>query len=187
MFLGLQPYIVLANAEDMEKILNSSTEIVKSHDYEVVHAWLGLGLLTSAGEKWFRRRKQLTPAFHFKILEDFLTVFNEQCSTFRKILQDKASGPAFDIFPVITHCALDIICETAMGRTVNVQQGSNTSYVKAIYRMSELIQWRQLRPWLHPDFTWNLTKEGKEQKQCLEILHGFTDKVIKEKRKKGKD
>ncbi|ODM92964.1 Cytochrome P450 4c3 [Orchesella cincta] len=152
-FVGMQPYVLLANAADTEKILASPTQIEKSEDYGYLQDWLGLGLLTSRGEKWFHRRKQLTPSFHFKILEGFLRVFNEQCLVFKGVLERKMEeNIAFDIFPVITHCALDIICETAMGRKVFVQQKSDSEYVKAIYRLSEL------------------------------ILHGFTDLVIRERK-----
>ncbi|ODM93828.1 Cytochrome P450 4c3 [Orchesella cincta] len=49
-FLGLQPYVVFANAADTEKILASQTQIEKSSDYDRLHDWLGLGLLTSGGE-----------------------------------------------------------------------------------------------------------------------------------------
>jgi hypothetical protein len=32
-------------------------------------------------------------------------------------------GRETDICPLMAHCALDIICETAMGQTVNAQAG----------------------------------------------------------------
>jgi hypothetical protein len=31
--------------------------------------------------------------------------------------------PPVNIFPLVTHCALDIICETAMGRSIDAQAG----------------------------------------------------------------
>ncbi len=187
LWLGIQPYIVIANASDFEKILNSPTQIEKSADYEVVHRWLGFGLLTSQGEKWFRRRKQLTPAFHFKILDDFLHVFNERCAVMRNILEKKQGDKKIDIFPLITHCALDIICETAMGKKINAQEKTSSDYVKAIYRMSETCQHRQLRPWLYPDIFWDLSSAGREEARNLKILHGFTNKVIQEKKRMRKE
>ena len=53
----------------------------------------------------------LTPTFHFRILNDFVDVFNEQAEILIKKLDKHASdGKTFNIFPVITLCALDIIC-----------------------------------------------------------------------------
>ena len=55
----------------------------------------------------------LTPAFHFKILEDFVDIFNEQS---RVLVQKLINCPqvtrqeGFNIFPFIARCTLDIIC-----------------------------------------------------------------------------
>lgn len=49
-------------------------------------------------------------------------------------LRDKmlmSKGESFDIYPFITLCALDIICESAMGTTVDAQQG-NSDYAKSV-------------------------------------------------------
>lgn len=70
------------------------------------------------GSKWHQRRKMLTPTFHFKILEDFVHVFNEQS----KILVEKLSKKVdqdFDIFPFITLCTLDVICGKAVVSLAN--------------------------------------------------------------------
>jgi cytochrome P450 len=65
----------------------------------------------STGDKWKIRRKLLTPSFHFKILHDFVAVFNDQSKVLLNILKKKADGVStVDVFNDITLCALDIIC-----------------------------------------------------------------------------
>jgi hypothetical protein len=43
--------------------------------YEFTRPWLGIGLLTAAGDEWKRKRRMITPAFHFGILKRYQTIF----------------------------------------------------------------------------------------------------------------
>lgn len=52
----------------------------------------------------------LTPTFHFHILESFFNVFCDKSNKLVDKLMEKADGTVCDIYPYITHCALDIIC-----------------------------------------------------------------------------
>ncbi|KAJ8319161.1 hypothetical protein KUTeg_004252 [Tegillarca granosa] len=113
------------------------------------------------GSKWKTRRRMLTPTFHFKILHDFVSVFNDQATVLLDCLKKQEQKTEFNIFPFITACALDIICE----------------YVKAVYRISEIILQRQKRPWVWPDALFYTIGDGKEHDKCLDILHRFTEKV----------
>ncbi|KAK4308911.1 hypothetical protein Pmani_019435 [Petrolisthes manimaculis] len=142
----------------------------------------GINFIPFTGNKWHSRRKMLTPAFHFKILEDFLEVFNSQSTKMVEKLAKKADGQRFDIFPYITLCTLDVICETAMGVNIKAQDNSDSDYVKAVYRIGALVQQRQARPWLQSDLLYRLIGSSKEHDACLKILHGFSYGTIRSRR-----
>nr|XP_019591627.1 PREDICTED: cytochrome P450 4V2 [Rhinolophus sinicus]XP_019591628.1 PREDICTED: cytochrome P450 4V2 [Rhinolophus sinicus] len=181
LWLGPMPVVAMYNADVVEVILTNSKEIEKSFMYKFLEPWLGLGLLTSTGNKWRSRRKMLTPTFHFTILEDFLDVMNEQSNILVNKLEKHVNQEAFNCFFYITLCALDIICETAMGKNIDAQSNNDSEYVRAVYRMSDVIYRRMRVPWLWLDFSFLMFKEGWEHKRCLKIVHAFTNKVIAER------
>ncbi|KAJ8271753.1 hypothetical protein COCON_G00106120 [Conger conger] len=180
-WIGPVPFIILFHVETIEVVLNNTKHMDKAHAYEFLHPWLGTGLLTSTGDKWRRRRKMLTPTFHFSILTEFLEVMNEQAEVLIRKLEKEAGQGAFNCFNHITLCALDIICETAMGKKIYAQSNYDSEYVRCVYRMSDIITRRQRMPWFWSDFIYNILGEGREHSRSLKVLHSFTEKVISER------
>ena len=125
----------VSRCEYAELIFKSTQIIEKAIVYDFIKPWLGEGLLTSTGPKWFKHRKIITPTFHFSVLDNFCTVFGENC----KVLVDQLSkisdtGKAVNVYPFITRVALDIICETAMGIQIHAQeQNESNDYINAVY------------------------------------------------------
>ncbi|KAK7864374.1 hypothetical protein R5R35_010972 [Gryllus longicercus] len=180
---GSTPEVHITDADDIETILRSPVNITKGWLYDYLHPWLGTGLLTSTGQKWFAHRKLITPTFHFKILENFQEVFVEKTQILvEKLQKEVGNSKGFDVYPYITRCALDIICETAMGTKINAQEDTHSPYVKAVYEMSELFVKRFFKPWLGSDSLYFLTKDGRRYKEVLNIVHSFTKKVIRERK-----
>lgn len=109
--------VVVAIPEDIEVIMTDQRFLQKSVEYNFLRPWLQDGLLTvGIKDKWQQRRKVLTPAFHFKILEDFVDTFDQNATILTKILEKKhGDGKTFDICPYVTVYTLDVICETSMG------------------------------------------------------------------------
>jgi len=77
----------------------------------LVHAWLGSGLVTGYGERWAKHRKMITPTFHFKILDSFIPVYESNAVVMeKKITKLLQTQDVIDVYPLVTLCALDIIC-----------------------------------------------------------------------------
>ncbi|XP_066920606.1 cytochrome P450 4V2-like [Clytia hemisphaerica] len=183
------PFVWIGKVEVAEAVLKSQDIITKSLVYDFLHPWFGTGLLTSTHQKWKVRRRAITPSFHFNILNEFQKIFITQAEVLAekfRILAD--SGESFDVQIPVGLAALDIICETAMGVTINAQSDADSEYVNAINAGNKLLQERQKYPWLWPDFIYWKTGSGKFFREKLNILQGFTTNVINDKvKERGSD
>ncbi|XP_069680217.1 cytochrome P450 4C1-like [Periplaneta americana] len=181
-WFGPIPGVGVTDPDYVEAVLNNTKMIEKGAVYKLFSPWLGTGLLTSTGQKWHSRRKIITPSFHFKILENFIPMFAECCDILVNRLRKEVGREVFDVYPYISACSLDIICESAMGTSVYAQKFNDSDYIKAVYNMKEIFTQRVAKPYLLPEIIFNHTKWGKLQAESLKIIHGFTRKVIKERK-----
>ncbi|XP_015118985.1 cytochrome P450 4C1 [Diachasma alloeum] len=183
-WIGTDPVIHLNTPEYAEIMLRSTKHIDKSMIYEYMEPWLGKGLLTSSGEKWFHDRKLITPTFHFGILEDFAEVMVEKAGILNKRLREQVQlhgSKPFDVFTMTGKCALDIICETAMGVNVDAQSEVENEYSQAVERISTDAVDRMMRPWLKLDWIYYHTEMGKQYKAAIETTHRKCTHVIEQK------
>lgn len=183
-WLGYKPCLHITRPEHMEIILKNSENIDKGSNYRFMVPFLGNGLVLATGQHWHSHRKMISPTFHFTMLDKFTEVFSRRAQDLADFVKNtgKANGQFFDFYPHLTHVALDIICETAMGVKMNALENSNNEYATALYGLIELVIDRMFNPLLHNDFIYNLTSKGKQCKKYLEILHGYARKVIRERK-----
>ncbi|XP_065081386.1 cytochrome P450 4d1-like [Ochlerotatus camptorhynchus] len=172
----------LSSSKNVEKVLLAKS-IKKSFAYDFLEPWLGTGLLISTGEKWFQRRKIITPTFHFKMLEGFLDVFNKEADILVSKLKSKAGKEEFNIYDYVTLYALDSICETSMGVQINAQDDPENEYATAVKQMSTFILRRIFSILRSFPSLFFLYPFAKEQKKVILKLHNFTNTVIDARRK----
>lgn len=183
-WIGFLPSVSVSSPDVVQKVLSTSKHTSKGFFYKQLYPWLGRGLLTSDGEEWHARRHLLTPTFHFSILNEFGEIMNAQAAILVQQLANHAdTGKTIDAFKFITLCALDIIMETAMGVSLGSQlSGEENAYVAAVYSMTSQLILRGRKPWLLNDFLFSLSSEYREERETLKVLHGFTEKAIKDRR-----
>nr|QZM07479.1 cytochrome P450 monooxygenase CYP4BN53 [Lasioderma serricorne] len=178
----ISPILFVSDVKIVEWLLSSNKHIQKAFQYKFLSRWLGLGLLTSTGNKWRTHRKIITPAFHFKILEDFIGIFNKASDILVEKLKNEVGKDSFDVYPYISLCTLDVICESAMGTEVKAQEHSDSEYVQSVREMGRIVAERAVTIKTF-DFIYKFTKDYRTEKRCLQVLHDYTNNVIKNRRK----
>ncbi|XP_060531621.1 cytochrome P450 4C1-like isoform X2 [Cylas formicarius] len=164
------PYIVTI-------VLSQMKHLTKSNLYDFLKNWLGEGLITSTNNKWQKRRKVLTPAFHFTILKHFLTVFNDETEILIKKIESTCTNTAVALESLVSPTTLQIISETAMGMR-NIDDTTKTRYRRGIRKLAEIIFRRIWKPWLRLAFVFKLSEEGRDEKSVVQFLHNLTHKII---------
>ncbi|KAI8115368.1 Cytochrome P450 4d2 [Lucilia cuprina] len=181
-----QLVVFCADPKILESLLSSPVHITKNNVYDMLSLWLGDGLLMSTGKKWHTRRKIITPSFHFKILEEFVDIFDRQTKVMIKQLNAKVKdeNTPIDMFPVVCLTALDIIAETAMGVQVNAQSDPNIGYVQSVKIVTEIISTRLRKPHWRTDGMFKLFAPHVYQNMIkhINLMQNFTKDVIEKRR-----
>ncbi|KAJ8940827.1 hypothetical protein NQ318_003075 [Aromia moschata] len=132
----------------------------------------------NSSSKWQTRRKLLTPAFHFKILQQFIIVFNNETRNLVEVLKKECHKSHLNVVPYISQFTLCTIKETSMGNSLNLKNEEDKTYFTTIHQIGKVLMYRLKRPWLYPKYPYFIFPAGMMEKK---ILHAFTNTVIREK------
>ncbi|XP_066260172.1 cytochrome P450 4e2-like [Euwallacea similis] len=175
--------ILVTQYRFVEWLLSSNTLLKKGGIYQVLNRWLEGGILISAGSKWKKGRKILTPAFHFNIQEKFVEVFEEPSNTLINILNTKAGEEQINIHPYLVKYTLDVICQTAMGVQLKVQESSHNDYSEAVSEMCRIVVERAFKPLKMNDYLYMLSSDYWKELNYVKLLHEVSDRVIEIKKR----
>ncbi|EDW29524.1 GL22721 [Drosophila persimilis] len=162
LWLGTKLYLVDCNPKDIQALCSAQQMLQKTTDYKVFENWLCEGLFTADYDKWFQRRKTLTPAFNYTMIKQFVQVFERQSRILLpRVAEYAESGKSVDFLDLISCYTLDVICETALGVSVDAQSSRD-------------------RPTLKRFVMYNMTLHTDHQQQCREEIWQICGKDTKE-------
>ncbi|XP_021493226.2 cytochrome P450 4F6-like [Meriones unguiculatus] len=183
---AVYPFLRLIHPKTIGPVLQApaSVALKEMNFYGFLKPWLGDGLLLSAGNKWSHHRRLLTPAFHFDILKPYVKIFNKSVNTMHTKWQHLTTQgtTCLDMFEHISLMTLDNLQKCVFSFDSNCQE-SPSEYIAAILELSSLIMKRYLRLFLHVDFLYYLTADGRRFRKACDLVHNFTDAVIRERRR----
>ncbi|KAL0964760.1 hypothetical protein UPYG_G00328520 [Umbra pygmaea] len=151
--------------------------------YGFLKPWLGQSILLSNGEDWSRRRRLLTPAFHFDILKNYVKIFNSSTNIMHaKWHRLLANGEnRLEMFSHISMMTLDSLLKCTFSHNSNCQE-SSCEYITAILELSDLLIDRRGRILHHWDWLYWRTAEGQRFRKACNVVHRFTSGVVQERR-----
>ncbi|XP_077306427.1 cytochrome P450 4B1-like [Lithobates pipiens] len=168
---------------DYAKVIFSRQDPKDNFIYNLLTPWIGKGLLVLSGAKWFQHRKLLTPGFHYDVLKPYVGVMsdcaNVMLDKWEHLVSEKKS---IELFQHVSLMTLDTIMKCAFSYQSNCQNDSESEYIKAVYDLSYLVDFRFRKFQYHSDLIFNLSPHGYRFRKALRTAHEHTDNVIKQRK-----
>lgn len=116
------------------------------------------------------------------MLEKFTETFDRLSNTFIGKLHEYEAGADVELLRLVGLFALDVVCETAMGVSVDALSKPDSDYIKAVQDITHVVHIRMAKFTLRYQFIYRFSKLRKLEADALRVLHGFADDVIRKRR-----
>ena len=180
--------LVCSHPDTVKSVINDNYP--KHPSYDLLHEWIGDGLLTSKGDKWHKHRKLLTPAFHYEILDGFFDVYRECVDTMLDLWAvESAERGEVVLQNWIPYLTLDILLQCICSVKTNCQvKREDLQYVRDIASLTKMIQIRFRNPAKYYfDFIFQRTQLGREFSETCKRSKQFTYDIILERKRQISD
>ncbi|XP_062715201.1 cytochrome P450 4C1-like [Aedes albopictus] len=171
--------VCLSHPELIQRVLNHPDCQEKPDVYKVVR--LPKGLLAARYDTWKVHRKTLNSTFNTKILQSFLSIFNNSSRRLIGRLEQYAdSGTSCNMLEYISECTLEMICRTSLGGKA-LERDGRQDFIENLEVALTALGKRILSFPLHNDFIYQFTTLYRDEMKAISTCHQFTDKIIAEK------
>ena len=179
-FGPVRPAVVVFHPDIVKKVIK---EPKFAETMNLLKPWLGDSIILSSGDKWFRNRRLLTPAFHYEILKPYMSVYNSSLEVFLDMWMKSAkNGETVKLFDTISLLSLDIILQCAFSSKSDCQT-TKSPYIKAVYALVDLVADRFFTPLYMLDWIYFFLPAGRKMRKMCKIAHDHSEKVIKDRKK----
>ncbi|XP_046429409.1 cytochrome P450 4C1-like isoform X2 [Neodiprion fabricii] len=180
--IGDNPLYLITLPKHLKEILLTPKAIEKNYLYVFGRAWLGDGLITAPASVWEVHRKLIQPSFNSVALKSSVETFATLSVTLAKKMEQHLDGSEFEVRKYVSLCALDAICATAMGINLKAMETEKCEFDEAVTKLLNNMITRAISPWLYPDFIFNRTQLGTDQRKHIKFIQEFGINVIRQKK-----
>ncbi|XP_070390542.1 cytochrome P450 4C1-like [Dermacentor albipictus] len=121
--------------------------------------------------------------FHFWIgMQPCVGIFNEQTRVLVQKIRDSSHLDFVDLFPMMTHFTLDVLCESSMGIQLGAQGTSQHNYFKNLHTLLNCGMERLSKPWLWWNTAYNLSRQKRKFTRAAKDLNNFVNEVIRKRK-----
>ncbi|XP_078528137.1 cytochrome P450 4B1-like [Lissotriton helveticus] len=167
---------LLINHPEYAKVVFGRGDPKSSMVYNFFVPWIGRGLLTLSGPRWFHHRRLLTPGFHYTVLKPYVKLISDST----KMMLDKweklyDKNKSVEVFQHVSLMTLDSIMKCTFSYESNCQADSDSAYIHAVCDLSYLALKRLHNFSYHNDLIYYLSPQGYRFRRACRIAHLHTD------------
>ncbi|BDA70521.1 cytochrome P450 [Calothrix sp. PCC 7716] len=168
---------LLTNPEHITEVLKNRVLFVKGKDLQILHRFLGNGLITSEGDFWQRQRRLTQPVFHQQRIEDYGAVMVEYTA---RILQTWREDEVRDVYNDMMRLTFNIVMKTLFDQDMTDNEAN-----QILYSVEEAMNWYETQSVTNYADQGELTPADIRYQSAMEQLDQAMYAMIQQRREQG--
>ncbi|XP_054796754.1 cytochrome P450 CYP72A616-like [Prosopis cineraria] len=173
------PRLIIGEADLIRLIFEDKNSGIVHQPVSPLVFLLHMGLTTLEGEKWSKRRKLVTPAFHFDKLKGMVPAISSSCYELLERWQKQVEPQGWceiDVAPELDALACDAIARTAFGS--NYREGKELFQLQKEQTLLALEAYNSIYV---PGFRFIPTRKNKRRYQLYDQVKGILRNMIQQR------